>query len=178
MPWLPEVLRQFEQIPPTPSETDFHAPYNKLLNLLFPPDTEFTVVPQYFPGPSEPVNFFVLYEVFLEDKPVFILQLKPPGHLRYASTREAADKQIRSRLPDLYADCPLPVSHAVSAMGTQLCFYKVCNRVIVPRSIPAHPDQLTDTAPRARWSCDILQDEGEQRFQAVVDEIKQCCAAL
>ncbi|KAF8506277.1 hypothetical protein BU17DRAFT_71341 [Hysterangium stoloniferum] len=177
MPWLPEVLRQFEQILPTPSETDFHAPYNKLLNLLFPPD-EFTVVPQYRPGSWESVDFFVLNQVFFEDKPVFILQLKPPGHLPYASTREAADKQFGSRIPDFYADCPLPVSHAISAMGTQLCFYKVCNRVIVPRSIPAHPDQLTDTAPRARWSCDILQDEGEQRFQAVVDEIKQCCAAL
>ena len=76
-------------------------------------------------------------------------------------------------------DCPLPVLHAISAMGTQLCFYhKARNQPIVPLRIPAHPELETDTSPEARWDCNILEEEGEQKFKRVVDEIKQGCAAL
>jgi hypothetical protein len=54
-------------------------------------------------------------------------------------------------------DCPLPILHAISAMGTQLCFYqKPRNQVIVPSRIPAHPELLTDTSPEAHWDCNIL----------------------
>jgi len=35
-----------------------------------------------------------------------------------------------------------------------------------------------DVAPRERWNYDILKEDGVQRFQAVVEEIKQGCAAL
>ena len=64
-------------------------------------------------------------------------------------------------------------------MGTQLCFYER------PRSGPTSPPRFppdseleTDTAPEARWDCNILEEEGEQRFKRMVDEIKQGCADL
>jgi hypothetical protein len=102
MPWPTLVARQFEKVPSNPSEADFHGPYNRLLYTLFPADTLFTVVPQYMPkNARESTDYIVMFEVLLEDKPVFILGLKPPQHLRWASTREAADVQIRSRIRDI-----------------------------------------------------------------------------
>lgn len=74
---------------------------NRLLYTLFPTDTDFTVIPQFMPTSREAADFLVTYEVYLEDKPVFILGIKPPKDLRYASTREKADLQIRSRVRDL-----------------------------------------------------------------------------
>ncbi|KAI8995688.1 hypothetical protein BD414DRAFT_249661 [Trametes punicea] len=178
MPWPASVVRQFEKVPPNPSEADFHGPYNKLLHTLFPPDTKFTVVPQFWPGSHESADFLVTFEVMLEDQIVFILELKPPGDLRYISRCAAADRQIRARMVDV-DNCPLPTLHAVSAMGTKLCFYKQPrNGRVSPRRIPSDPEMMVDVAPRERWDCDILEEDGVQRFQAVVEEIKQGCSAL
>ena len=101
MPWSSKVLAGFAKVPDAPSEADFHGPYNKLLYTLFPAESDFTVVPQYLPGSRESADFIVMFEVLLVDKPVLILELKSPGQLRYPSTREAADLQVRSRMRDL-----------------------------------------------------------------------------
>ena len=101
MPWPPRVLAGFVKLPEAPSEADFHGPYNKLLYTLFPADSEFTVVPQYLPGSCESAGFIVMFEVWLADKPVLVLELKAPTRLRYPSTREDADLQIRTRIRDL-----------------------------------------------------------------------------
>ena len=97
-----------------------------------------------------------MYEVRLENRPVFILELRPPGELRYGSKRQEADLRIRRRImllrrwpPSLICsgtvltafnsidNCPLPVLHAVSVFGTQLCFYSMHrDRTIEPRRIP------------------------------------------
>jgi hypothetical protein len=154
----------------------------------------FTVVPQYMPASHQSADFLVLFEVLLEDRLVLILELKPPGDLRYASRREAADNQIRDRIRDLSGvsgfkpcrfklispsiladDCPLPVLYAVSAIGTKLCFFtKRPGQPVLPQAISADPKYETDTAPRERWNYDIL----EERFRAMVEEIKQACDAL
>ncbi|EMD38600.1 hypothetical protein CERSUDRAFT_49068 [Gelatoporia subvermispora B] len=183
MPWPDKVLRQFQAVPPNPLQSDFHGPYNKLLNTLFPPDTDFTVVPQYLqPVSSRVSDFIVSFEVFLQNRPVFILELKPPTHLTFISTRHAADRQIRERLSDLAGQCPIPMLHAVSAMGTRLCFYSLDttdpNANILPLAIQRHPTRVSDTAPAERWDCDVLDAQGEARLLAVVEEIKQACAQL
>ena len=102
MPWPTLVVRQFEKVPATPTVADFHGPYNKLLYTLFPANTAFTVVPQFMPASRESADFLIYFEVMLEDRPVLIVELKSPGDLRYASKREAADKQIRGRIRDLF----------------------------------------------------------------------------
>ncbi|KAF8074867.1 hypothetical protein FPV67DRAFT_602652 [Lyophyllum atratum] len=67
-------------------------------------------------------------------------------------------------------------------MGTKLCFYSLDlndqNSLIVPHHIPRHPDHTNDVAPREWWDCDLLEDAGETRLRAVVDEIKTECARL
>jgi hypothetical protein len=102
MPWPEKVLRQFQSIPANPSENEFHGPYNKLLYTIFPPDSDFTVAPQYLkPASAKASDYVVMFEVSLQNKPVFILELKPPRDIEFISTRQAADEQIRERVGDL-----------------------------------------------------------------------------
>lgn len=76
----------------------------------------------------------------------------------------------------------MPTLHAISALGTKLCFYSLStvdrNAGIVPRYIARHPDMANDTAPQSRWDCDLLEEEGEGRFMAVVNEIIAACEAI
>ncbi|KAK1230032.1 hypothetical protein PQX77_006889 [Marasmius sp. AFHP31] len=185
MPWSQKVIRQFQLIPPNPTEKEFYGAYNKLLYSLFPADTDFTVVPQYMPAPNGgAADFIVMFEVQLQNVTVFVLEVKPPSSLDLISTRQEADGQMRQRLGDLAygGHCPLPILHGVSAMGRQLCFYTLVtgnqDADITPPAIPRHATRITDTAPAARWNYDILDATGEAKLRAVVDEIKQGCAVL
>ncbi|EJD08434.1 uncharacterized protein FOMMEDRAFT_25505 [Fomitiporia mediterranea MF3/22] len=182
MAW-PKIVRRFQSVPNNADENDFYGPYNKLLNYLFPVLSDFTVVPQYQqPGSLRAPDWFVEFEVFFNNYPVFILELKKPTDIRYVSKRDEADEQIRRRLADLRRDCPIPKLHAVSAMGPRLCFYHVDTTnpraLIVPHVKPRDPDFVNDAAPEEWWNCDVLNNEGEERFRAVADEIKQACAGL
>jgi hypothetical protein len=80
------------------------------------------------------------------------------------------------------ASCPLPTLHAVSALGTRLCFYSVnlqeTDLVIMPQAIPRDPIKVTDTAPAGRWALDVLEPAGEVRFREVIKETTDGCIAL
>jgi len=117
-------LSQFQLVPANPHKPIFMNLNNKLLNYLFPIDSPFTVVSS---------DYIVTFEVFLANRPVFILELKTPTDINYISTRQLADEHIRRRLGDLggtswlhcASSCPIPTLHAVSAMRMRLCFYSV-----------------------------------------------------
>ncbi|KAI6031071.1 hypothetical protein PISMIDRAFT_6504 [Pisolithus microcarpus 441] len=154
--------------------------FNKLLHSLFPPDTEFTVVLEYpKPTPPQSCGPISFLEVFIGTRPVFILELNARADLMYESLRQAADEVIRARLGGLASRCPIPTVHAVSAMGTRLRFYHLDTTdvagEIAPLSIPRHPTRVTETAPKERWDCDVLDADGEARLRAVVDAIKEAC---
>ena len=52
--WPQHVLNRFATIPVNPRENDYYVPYNKLLNILFPADSPFTVGPQtQFRNPAD-----------------------------------------------------------------------------------------------------------------------------
>jgi len=123
--WPLSILTRFATIPANPRENDYYAPYNKLLNVLFPPDGPFTVGPQTYPIAESPesIDILVEYQVFWGDAPVFILEIRTGPKVGLVSAREEADLQIRRRLRDLIGVCPLSKLHAISAIGTKLCFY-------------------------------------------------------
>jgi len=198
MPLPARVQRQFKKVPSNPSEGDFHGPYNMLLSSLFPFD-DFTVGSRYWPQSCDMEDsvyiFKVLFEekVLLEDKTVFILEVNSPQDLALRSVREIADQKIRDCIGGViglscllrmmtvldYIDCPLPTLHAISAMGTKLCFYnKSRNGPVTPHCIPPNLDPLLDVAPVERWDCDILEEDGAQKFQAVIEEIIKGCETL
>lgn len=181
--WPEKVLRQFQTILLNPLGADFHGAYNKLLNTLFPPDSDFTVVPQYLkPSSTLTSESIVTFEIFLENRPVLMLELKTPGDLNYVSTRETADSQIRQRMVDLVATCPIPTLHAISAIGTALCFYSLetqnPNAEIKPLNIARHPTKINDTAPKDRWNFDVVSSAAAAKLREVVEEVKEACERL
>lgn len=99
--WPEKVIRQFSTVPQNPSESDYCGPYNKLLNTLFPPDTDFVVIPQHIPDSKNAADYIFMYEIRHENRPVLVIELKSPRHLPLTSKRQEADFQIRSRFTDL-----------------------------------------------------------------------------
>lgn len=166
-------------------EKDYYPPYNKLLNYLFPPDSPFTVSPQSYPvRDAQSFDFYVEYHILVrENVVVFILEIKSGPRLPSLGARQEADDQIRRCLLDLTDLCPLPKLRAVSAFGTQLCFYEAETIhegiAIRPSQIRNdNPDISLDTAPRERWNCDVLEATGAERLRTVVEEIVADCTAI
>ncbi|KAI0029619.1 hypothetical protein K488DRAFT_56019 [Vararia minispora EC-137] len=181
MPWPSKITRAFATVEVEAHESQYYGPYNKLLCTLFPPDSDFTVSPNYIPGYVDGgADFIVSFEITFHQHPVLVLEIKPPHHLSLISTREVADRHIRRRLADLSERSLLPVLHGVSAIGTKLCFYefeKTSGRMS-PRRIPSDPELVTDVAPKVRWDCDILEASGEQRLRVLATQIIEACERL
>ncbi|KAH9954805.1 hypothetical protein BC827DRAFT_1240938 [Russula dissimulans] len=149
MPLSPEITRAFAAIErgggPITHENQYYGPYNKLLNTLFPPDSDFIVSPNYLPvDVDSAADFVITFEVTLHQYHVLIIEIKPPQHL-----------QIHNRLVDLEGHTPLPILYGISAVGTRLCFYEFEK---------ADLEFATDVAPQERWDCDVLEADGEQRL--------------
>ncbi|KAF8809266.1 hypothetical protein BYT27DRAFT_7094566, partial [Phlegmacium glaucopus] len=86
-------------------------------------------------------------------------------------------------LGDIVGHCPLPTLHAVSALGTRLCFYSVdttdlATAEILPLPIACHPTRVNDYTPAGRWEYDIMKVRGEAKLRAVIHEVLQECVAL
>ena len=195
MPWSARILQKFRMLPIKPSETDLKIPYTWLLNSIFPNTANYTVVQSYKPPPSrELAEFLVLYEVKHEDKPVMVLELKPPRDFADLTKRRLADEQIRERIELLRGTsycviihhydantacmletCPLPTLHVLSAFGTKICYYKSCKG---NPSILADPRLQTEKVPRECWDTDILEEDGVKRFKGVTSEIKSMIDSL
>ncbi|KAK0434417.1 hypothetical protein EV421DRAFT_1717575 [Armillaria borealis] len=185
-PLAAKVMKRFCAIPPYPRENDFLGPYNKLLHTVFPADSDYTVIPQSysFLDSYGSANTIIGFEVVFEDNPVFSLQIKEPKSLAVLSAREKADDQMRKRLRDLAPNCPLDtllhhLPKDTTAFGTCLSFYSYDkqSRVIPKRMLPDREREI-DFGPPSRWDCDILEDEGGERFQDIVAEIKAKCDQL
>ncbi len=180
-PLSAKVMKRFSTIPPYPHENDFLGPYNKLLHTVFPANSDYTVIPRSysFSDSHGSANAVFEFEVLFKDKPVFFLQIKGPQSFTVISAREKADEHMRKRTKDLAPNCPLDTLHGVSAFGTRLSLYSYDKQTrIIPKRVLPDRERETDCAPQSRWDCDILEDEGGQRFQDIVAEIKEKCDQL
>jgi len=180
--WPEKVIRQFSTVPQFPSEADYHGPYNKLLYTLFPPDTDFVVVPQRFPQSKNAADFVFMYEIRHGTRPVLVIELMPPRHLSLLSKRQEADLQVRSRFFDVAASCPIGTLYGISAMGTKLRFYTLDltlpNSHIMPEYVAPNLAYMVDTVPARHWEYDILTPQGEDKLREVAEAIIAACANL
>ncbi|KAK0215315.1 hypothetical protein EDD85DRAFT_782524, partial [Armillaria nabsnona] len=171
----------FSTIPPYPHENDFLGPYNKLLHTVFPTDSDYTVVPQLysFLDSHGSANSIIGFEVVFKDNAVFFLQIKELKSLAVLSAHERAGDQMRKCMRDLAPNCPLDMLHGVSAFSTHLSFYSYDKQTcIIPKHVLPDPEQETDDALGSCCDCNILEDEGGQRFKDIVTEIKTKCDQL
>ncbi|EDR10903.1 uncharacterized protein LACBIDRAFT_315881 [Laccaria bicolor S238N-H82] len=106
MPWPGYVFDTFEAISggvnaPT-DESLFYGPYNTLLGYLFPPTELYMISPQCKrPPEGSSIDFTAVFIVQKASRPVFFLEIKPPGSYAHRSSRAAADNQMRTQFFDL-----------------------------------------------------------------------------
>lgn len=101
MPWIKPIVATFEAVPPDDPYNRYMGSWNKLLNLLFPPSTPFSVSPQYsFPNNNMAADFTSWFEIKYYTHPVLIVVVTSSSALNVLTAREDADLFMRDRLRD------------------------------------------------------------------------------
>lgn len=177
-------------------ERDFCAPWDKCLNgqppaerlsllsdslvvALFGIDSPFLVAPQSLPDEYAST---VMLLVEIEQRPVFFVEIKPAKHFDSPNGRFQASKQMQERIVALtreYAGSLVPTLHAVSALGTKLCFYTAdtATTTVDPAYGYMPTFESTDVPAASRWAFDVTEAEGQAKLIEVVNEVKQMCHA-
>ena len=103
--WPPQVVIEFQTIPPDSLEKEYHGAYNALLHSLFPSSSftelrlHFSIAPQYQQDSTvETADYVVLLIVSFKKYTILIMVLKRMSDLTSDAQREKADLQIRHRL--------------------------------------------------------------------------------
>ena len=182
MVWKDYIVTQFDLIDrSTMRESDLYGAYNTLLQDLFPASEYYQVAPQFSQIIRSADDTVVSFVVLKWKTPVFLVEIKTFVALELPSARAAADNQMRAIFVD-FSDDHLPQSKLIglSAMGTRFAVYEYTtkNRRLHPPRILDHPDIVTDTAPKGRWSDDIMEDSGEANFKALVNAVKEMASAI
>jgi len=182
MVWKDYIVEQFGLVDrSTTEESDLNGPYNTLLHDLFPIAEYYQVVPQ-FRRYTGSVDYTISYVVLKGKTPIFFVEIKTFVALKLRLARAEADDEMRTFFLDFSSD-HLPQSKliGISAMGTRFCVYEYTtnnHRLDPPRIIRHRADTATDTGPKERWSDDIMEDSGEAKFKALVNEVKEMASAI
>jgi len=182
MVWKDYIVKQFDLIDrSTSKESDLYGAYNTLLHDLFPAAEYYQVAPQFSQNTGSEDHTVVSFVVLKWETPVFLVEIKTFVALELPSARAVADNQMRAIFFD-FSDDYLPQSKLIglSVMGTRFAVYEYTTkkRCLNPPRILDHPDIVTDTAPKGRWSDDIMEDSGEANFKALVNEVKEMASAI
>ncbi len=97
MAWNRYLTMAFEDIDSKSRADECLGPWNQLLNTLFPPNTRFTVRPQYLRQPTDLETLFLVSHEHSE-RPVLIVELMWPSVLCSPFTRFEADIRMRDRI--------------------------------------------------------------------------------
>jgi len=177
--WLDSVIRRFQRIPNNPTEKDYYAPFDKLLNSEFDTHDKYTVAPQSFPISSsyKSIDFYIEYQIQLEDKPILIIEIKIENKLKSLSSRKEADSQIRQRLVDIYEECPLNKLYGISFFGTYYSIYYLDKGTmkIYPDAINDDINKIIDVAPVENWNKNIMNTQDAIKLKNIFTKIIDDC---
>ena len=99
---------------------------------------------------------------------------------RSSQKAEQADTQMRDPVREPISRLRIPKLHGVSALGVRLAFYQydAATQILQPPAISRDPIHINDTAPAARWSVDLLSEEGYEQLVQLATETKDMARAL
>ena len=172
MVWKNYIVKQFGRIDPsTTNKNDFYCAYSTLLLDLFPPEEYYDVAPQFR---RNTMDYTISFVVLKGNTPIFFVEIKTFVALELGSARDAADNQMRTIFYDFSSNhLPQPKLIGISAMGTHFAVYEY-----TPNDHRVDPSIIADTAPKERWSDDIMKDSGEAKLKALVNEVKEMASAI
>ncbi|KAJ7481688.1 hypothetical protein FB451DRAFT_1030529 [Mycena latifolia] len=175
-PWPRPIMAAFRAARVT-GENDMYGAWNKLLAQLFPISTEFIVHTHYGDeaGRKTADHDGMVFLISYSHYPVLVLQIKPEASLGTPSARVQADDQIRSRLLDLFPECPLPTLYGISAFGRRFHIIKKTGSSISPPYIPRDPTYTTDVVPASLWRDSAIRSAGADQLNALATLITTAC---
>eukprot|EP01012_Entosiphon_sulcatum_P012139 TRINITY_DN17576_c0_g1_i1.p1 TRINITY_DN17576_c0_g1~~TRINITY_DN17576_c0_g1_i1.p1 ORF type:complete len:200 (+),score=19.79 TRINITY_DN17576_c0_g1_i1:64-663(+) len=145
-------------------ESALYAPWNALLNFLFPQWMEvggmhFEITPQKATPTPDSLRAAMDFELVVSNgQEVFlVVEAKPQAHLRNISSREMADIQMRDRLRAHFDPGSKAPLHGISAIGNMICHFSIIDGLIAPKRIINNGDRADfDAAPVDRWALDLV----------------------
>ncbi|KAF9012470.1 hypothetical protein BDQ17DRAFT_1343964 [Cyathus striatus] len=158
MPWPSTISLYHDQ------RNEYYGAYVSLLTYLFPHTEHFQVIPQVTPlTVIGSIGSTVSYM----------------SHLLKNSTRVEADEQMRNMFHDLASISDfsrLERLYGVSALGTAFSVYQYTksSRTLTP---DMHTG-LGDTVPAERWNYQLLEREGEAKFNSIINEVKTLASPI
>ncbi|KAF8265925.1 hypothetical protein EI94DRAFT_255052 [Lactarius quietus] len=144
MPWPEFITLQFELVNEfATNDSEYYGPFNALLNELFPASEYYQIAP-LFGRTAGSIYPAVVFLITRRKVPVFLIGVQ--NHVAYdtASSRKAADGQMRETFLD-YSAGSLPNLYGLSIFGTRFCIYEytAASRSLTPPRIDPHPDVVT-----------------------------------
>lgn len=177
--WNENVIKRFEVVEKDSTfEKRYYAPYNKLLNSVFPSNTNFTV------SPVVSVDFAVEYLVTIEEHdrntPILFIEIKDPTTLSSFSSRRDANEQMIHRFEQLISTCHIPILYGISAFGTKILIYTLNIETgnLTPTFPPPHPRKININIKEDAWNLDILENEGAVVLNNIFTHVIQMCNKL
>ncbi|KAF8576541.1 hypothetical protein K439DRAFT_1246579, partial [Ramaria rubella] len=192
--WPKSVFHAFRLITPGDLKSAWYLAWGAILNCLFPFDDDYLITRDYGSKPKaltlseggtlQVIDFTVTYIIERFNVPIFFVEVKVPTNLKYASSCEFADIQMRGRFKlfgkvfeelNSQEQVKVPFLYGISAMGTQMAIYKYDveeGTMDPPPCMTKLKGLCSDTAPLINWSYDVLSDEGEWKLRELVAETK------
>ena len=174
MVWKNYIVKQFGRIDrSTTNKNNLYGAYSTLLLALFPPEEYYDVAPQFRQNTGT-MDYTISFVVLKGNTPIFFVEIKTFVALELGSARDAADNQMRTIFHDFSSyHLPQPKLIGISAMGTHFAVYEYTTN-----DHRVDPSIIADTAPKERWSDDIMEDSGEAKLKALVNEVKEMASAI
>jgi hypothetical protein len=100
-------------------EYKFYPLYDKILNYWFPPAEGYDVCPKWsIPNYRKTEDFTISYVIEHEERPLLLIEIKPPSDFDINSGRAAAIAQVMGRLDEIGpTNQDLERLYAISAIG-------------------------------------------------------------
>jgi len=186
MPWPAHICRKSDRLLDTEtSRHRFYPVYNAILNQCFPQD-RYSICPQYVTLLEQTegidvVGYAISYVVVaLESNSIVLfIEVRPPSELDHRSWRTYVDIQMRERFGEMVHLVKVPKFFGISAFGRRLCYYTydAATNIMEPPKIPRSRLDM-DIAPLERWDSNIMEEDGYDRFLAIVRDIQDMVDAL
>lgn len=158
-------------------ESLYYPLYDKLLNLWFPASEDFDVAPQWtIPGSKKSVDFAVTFAIQFQEKPILLVEVKPPSAVAVESTRMEAIAQVLSLLDEVGpTNTSLDRLYAISALGKR---WRACYATKGSTSQSGRSVAITGSSNTLRghevenWAPDIVSEESFNAMNEIVNTIK------
>jgi len=158
-------------------EMKYYPLYDKILNYWFPPTEGYDVSPQWpIPDTRKIVDFTITFVIEHHQRPLLLVEIKPPSDFKLDSGRAVAHFQVMQHLDDIGPNNEHAERlYAISAIGKKwrACYAKKGNGSTGAQPVKgvAAENSLKLSRPQC-WNEDITSNASYEAFQGIVETIK------